>query len=295
MTGLLQAWSRGEAEALELLAPLVHRELRGIAKRMLSDERRADGWQPTDLVHESYVRLLDWRVVRWQNRAHFFATTATMMRRVLVDAARARHRVKRGGDVPASSLDGVDIAAPEPLLDILALEDALTALAAVDPRPSRVIELRFFGGVQRRRDGGGARRVGPHRDQRLEHGARVAPQRARRARLRMTAERWQLLSEWHNTWLAAGADERDRLRQQFAELHPGLAAEADALASASAGLPGFLETRRSRSPPAISRRTTRHCASAPWRDRITSSNCWRAGGWAMSIAPPTRACNGTWP
>ncbi len=146
LTGLLQAWSRGEAHALELLAPLVHRELRGIAKRMLSDERRADGWQPTDLVHESYVRLLDWRVVRWQNRAHFFATTATMMRRVLVDAARARHRVKRGGDVAALSLDGVDIAAPEPLLDILALEDALVALAAVDPRPSRVIELRFFGG-----------------------------------------------------------------------------------------------------------------------------------------------------
>ena len=146
LTGLLQAWSRGEAEALELLAPLVHRELRGIAKRMLSDERRADGWQPTDLVHESYVRLLDWRVVRWQNRAHFFATTATMMRRVLVDAARARHRAKRGGNVVASSLEGVDIAAKEPLLDILALEDALTALAAVDSRPSRVIELRFFGG-----------------------------------------------------------------------------------------------------------------------------------------------------
>jgi RNA polymerase sigma-70 factor (ECF subfamily) len=146
LTGLLQAWSRGEPQALALLAPLVHRELRGIAKRMLSDERRAAGWQPTDLVHESYVRLLDWRVVRWQNRAHFFATTATMMRRVLVDAARARHRAKRGGNVEASSLEGVDIAAPEPLLDILALEDALTALAAVDPRPSRVIELRFFGG-----------------------------------------------------------------------------------------------------------------------------------------------------
>ena len=146
LTGLLQAWSRGEAEALEMLAPLVHRELRGIAKRMLSGERRADNWQPTDLVHESYVRLLDWRVVRWQNRAHFFATTATMMRRVLVDAARARQRAKRGGDVAAFSLDGVDMAAPEPLLDILALEDALTALAAVDPRPSRVIELRFFGG-----------------------------------------------------------------------------------------------------------------------------------------------------
>ena len=147
LTGLLQAWSRGEAQALELLAPLVHHELRGIARRMLSGERRADEWQPTDLVQESYVRLLDWRVVRWQNRAHFFATTATMMRRVLVDAARARHAAKRGGDVAASSLDDVDIAAATPpLVDILALEDALTALAAVDPRPSQVIELRFFGG-----------------------------------------------------------------------------------------------------------------------------------------------------
>jgi RNA polymerase sigma-70 factor (ECF subfamily) len=146
LTGLLQAWSRGEAEALAQLAPLVHRELRDIARRMLSGERQLDGWQPTDLVQESYVRLLDWRVVRWQNRAHFYATTATMMRRVLVDAARARRAAKRGCGVEAASLDGVDIAAPEPLVDILALEDALTSLAAVDPRPSRVIELRFFGG-----------------------------------------------------------------------------------------------------------------------------------------------------
>jgi RNA polymerase sigma factor (TIGR02999 family) len=146
LTGLLQAWSRGDAQALAELAPLVHRELRGIARRMLSGERRADGWQPTDLVQESYVRLLDWRVVRWQNRAHFFATTATMMRRVLVDAARARQAAKRGLGVEAASLDGLDLAAPEPVVDILALEDALTALAAVDPRPSQVVELRFFGG-----------------------------------------------------------------------------------------------------------------------------------------------------
>jgi RNA polymerase sigma factor (TIGR02999 family) len=113
---------------------------------MLSRERQADGWQPTDLVQESYVRLLDWRVVRWQNRAHFFATTARMMRRVLVDAARARRAVKRGGGVDATSLEGLDVAAPGLLVDVLALEDALTALATVDPRPSQVVELRFFGG-----------------------------------------------------------------------------------------------------------------------------------------------------
>lgn len=146
LTGLLQAWSRGDTEALEQLAPLVHLELRGVARRMLSRERQADGWQPTDLVQESYLRLLDWRVVRWQNRDHFFATTAKMMRRVLVDAARARGAVKRGHGVTPSALGGLDVAALEPLVDVLALEDALTALATVDPRPSQVVELRFFGG-----------------------------------------------------------------------------------------------------------------------------------------------------
>jgi RNA polymerase sigma-70 factor, ECF subfamily len=145
LTGLLQAWSRGDAKALEQLAPLVHHELRGVARHMLSRERQADGWHPTDLVQESFVRLLDWRVVRWQNRAHFFATTAKMMRRVLVDAARARRVVKRGG-ADAASFEGLDVAAPEPHVDVLALEDALTALATVDPRPSQVVELRFFGG-----------------------------------------------------------------------------------------------------------------------------------------------------
>jgi RNA polymerase sigma factor (TIGR02999 family) len=146
LTGLLQAWSRGEAEAIEQLAPLVHRELRGIARRMLAGERRGQRWQPTDLVQETYIRLLDWRVVRWENRAHFFATTARMMRRVLVDAARERRAAKRGQDASGVPLDGVDIAAPSPQVDIVALEDALRELATLDPRSSQVVELRFFGG-----------------------------------------------------------------------------------------------------------------------------------------------------
>jgi RNA polymerase sigma factor (TIGR02999 family) len=146
LTGLLQAWSKGDADAMEQLAPLVHRELRGIARRMLSGERRAERWQPTDLVHETYIRLLDWRVVRWENRAHFFATTARMMRRVLVDAARERRAVKRGQDASGVPLDAIDIAAPSPDLDIVALEEALRELATLDPRSSQVVELRFFGG-----------------------------------------------------------------------------------------------------------------------------------------------------
>ena len=146
LTGLLQAWSRGDAEALEQLAPLVHLELRGVARRMLSRERQADGWQPTDLVQESYVRLLDWRVVRWQNRAHFFATTAqddaagTGGRRAC--ATRRQTWRRRGRRVAR----GPGRRGARTLVDVLALEDALTALATVDPRPSQVVELRFFGG-----------------------------------------------------------------------------------------------------------------------------------------------------
>jgi RNA polymerase sigma-70 factor, ECF subfamily len=146
LTVLLQAWSNGDAAALEQLAPLVHHELRAMARRLLAGEHQAHGWQPSDLLQESYVRLLDWRAVHWQSRAQFFATTARMMRRVLVDAARARQATKRAPGLGALPLDGHDVAAPQPFVDILALEDALASLAAVDPRPCQVVELRFFGG-----------------------------------------------------------------------------------------------------------------------------------------------------
>jgi RNA polymerase sigma-70 factor, ECF subfamily len=146
VTGLLQAWSGGDANALDQLAPLVHRELREMARRMLSGERLAVGWQPTDLLQESYVRLLDWHAVHWQNRAHFFATTARMMRRVLVDAARARQAAKRGQAVESMSIEVAQVAAPTPGIDVVALNDALAELATLDPRPSSVVELRFFGG-----------------------------------------------------------------------------------------------------------------------------------------------------
>jgi RNA polymerase sigma-70 factor (ECF subfamily) len=146
VTGLLQAWSCGDAEALDQLVPLVQRELREMARRILSGERLAVGWQPTDLVQESYVRLLDWHAVHWQNRAHFYATTARMMRRVLVDAARARQAAKRGQGVEGLSVEAAEVAAPAPGVDVVALNDALGELATLDPRPSQVVELRFFGG-----------------------------------------------------------------------------------------------------------------------------------------------------
>ena len=146
LTGLLQAWNRGDRDALAALAMLVHQELRDIARRILLDERRDGRWRPTELVQESYLRLLDWRTVQWQNRAHFFATAARMMRRVLVDAARARRAAKRGQGAEVVPIDEVDVAAAAPQVDIVALEQALEALAAVNPRASQVVELRFFGG-----------------------------------------------------------------------------------------------------------------------------------------------------
>jgi RNA polymerase sigma factor (TIGR02999 family) len=145
LTGLLQAWNKGDRDALAVLATVVHQDLRVIARRLLADEARDGRWRPTELVQESYLRLLDWRGVHWQNRAHFFATAARMMRRVLVDAARARRAIKRGEGVDAMPLD-VDVAASTPSADIVALEEALEALEIVNPRASHIVELRFFGG-----------------------------------------------------------------------------------------------------------------------------------------------------
>ena len=146
LTRLLQAWSRGDRDALAALTPLVQQDLREIARRILAAERRDGRWQPTDLIQESYLRLLDWRGVHWQNRAHFFATAARMMRRTLVDAARARRALKRGEGIEAVPLDEAEVPGAAFQVDTLALDEALEALAAVNQRASRVVELRFFGG-----------------------------------------------------------------------------------------------------------------------------------------------------
>ena len=146
LTGLLQAWNQGDDQALATLTHLVEKELREIARRLLADERRDGRWQPTELVQESYLRLLDWRTVQWQNRAHFFATVSRMMRRVLVDAARTRQAIKRGRGVEFVELADVSVAEPVPLTDLIAVEQALSALEGISARASQVIELRFFGG-----------------------------------------------------------------------------------------------------------------------------------------------------
>ena len=147
VTGLLRAWGQGDEAALERLVPMVHAELHRIAKRCMRGERAGHSLQPTALVNEAYVRLVDVQRVKWQDRAHFLSMAARVMRRVLVDHARARRYLKRGGGaVRVTLVDGL-IVSSERGRDLEALDDALTALAKVDERKSRVIELRFFGGA----------------------------------------------------------------------------------------------------------------------------------------------------
>ena len=146
VTQLLLAWRAGDEPALARLTPLVHDELQRIARRCLRGERAGHSLQATALVHEAYVRLIDARQVDWQNRAHFLAMAARLMRRVLVDAARRRGYQKRGGDAVRVSLTGA-LRAAEKSHDVVALDDALRTLASMDPRRSEVVELRFFGGL----------------------------------------------------------------------------------------------------------------------------------------------------
>lgn len=146
MTELLRAWSHGNDAALEQLIPIVHLELRRLARRQMRRERNGHTLQTTALVNEVYLRLVDANRVRWQDRAHFFALSARLMRRILVDHARARRYLKRGGNAIRVTLNPA-MALTKDRADLVALDDALTTLAAFDPRKSRVVELRFFGGL----------------------------------------------------------------------------------------------------------------------------------------------------
>lgn len=147
VTQLLRAWASGDPGALEKLTPLVHAELHRLAVRAMAGERPDHTLQPTALVHEAYVHLMSSRNVVWKDRAHFFALAARLMRRILVDFARARQSGKRGnGDRPVS-LEDLTIVSPQRAPYLMALDDALTRLAEMDARKSAVVELRFFGGL----------------------------------------------------------------------------------------------------------------------------------------------------
>ena len=147
VTQLLISWSNGDQAALEALTPLVQQELHRLAARFMAGERPGHILQPTALVNEAYLRLVDWKEARWQNRAHFFAVASQMMRRVLVDEARTRDRAKRGRGQIHVSLSEATAVTAGPEVDLVALDDALKTLETLNARQGRVVELRFFGGL----------------------------------------------------------------------------------------------------------------------------------------------------
>lgn len=147
VTRLLVAWGGGDQAALDQLMPLVYEELRRLAHHYMSDECPGHTLQTSALVNEAYLRLIDQANPRWQNRAHFFAISAQLMRQILVDYARKRRSRKRGGDVRQVSLDEEMIVSEERSANVVALDDALKSLAEIDPRKSQIVELRFFGGL----------------------------------------------------------------------------------------------------------------------------------------------------
>ena len=146
VSGLLRAWSDGDQSALERLTPIVYAELHRLARRYVNRERPGNSLQATALVNEAYLRLVDYNRMQWQNRAHFFAVSAGLMRRILVEHARRRN-LKRGGGVPHIPFDEAAIACGDRTGDLVALDDAMNALARIDPRKVQVVEMRFFGGL----------------------------------------------------------------------------------------------------------------------------------------------------
>lgn len=146
ISALLRAWTGGDKAALDRLTPIVYNELRRIARRHLRSERAGHTLETTALVNEAYLRLVDCERMRWQDRAHFFAVSAQVMRRILVDHARRRN-LKRGGAAPRISLEEAARVSPRPDADLVALDDAMQAFERLDPRKARVVELRFFGGL----------------------------------------------------------------------------------------------------------------------------------------------------
>jgi RNA polymerase sigma-70 factor (ECF subfamily) len=147
VTCLLQAWSRGEESALDKLVPLVYRDLHLRARRCMAGERVEHSLQTTALIHEAYLKLVGPSPVGWESRGHFFAVAARVMRRILVDHARARRSLKRGGEERPVPLDEALVVAGTPDRDLVSLDDALRALAALDERKARVVEMRYFGGL----------------------------------------------------------------------------------------------------------------------------------------------------
>ena len=182
VTQLLLAWNKGDQAALDRLIPLVHTELRRLARHYMRKERAGHTLQTTALVNEAYLRLVDARQVQWQDRTHFFGIAAQLMRRILVDFARARSYQKRGGGAHQVAFDEALAISSERNADVVALDEALTALAKIDERKSQVVEMRFFSGLN---------------EKEIALALNVSPETVRRD--------WRLAKSWLLRWLSAGA------------------------------------------------------------------------------------------
>lgn len=147
ITHLLRSWNEGDQRALDQLVPLVYAELHRLARGYMRREQQGHTLQTTALINEAFLKLIDWKNVSWQNRAHFFGVSAQLMRRILVDFARSRRNAKRGGDVSRVTLNESLIPAAS-RTDVVAVDDALRTLETLDPRKGRIVELRFFGGLR---------------------------------------------------------------------------------------------------------------------------------------------------
>ena len=147
MSGILRAWSGGDQSALDKLTPVVYAELRRLARRHMNHERAGHSLQATALVNEAYMRLVDYKHMQWQNRAHFFAVSSQLMRRILVEHARKRNKVKRGDGAQHIALEDAGVMTSERPMDLVALDDAMNELARLDPRKAQIVEMRFFGGL----------------------------------------------------------------------------------------------------------------------------------------------------
>ena len=182
VTQLLRAWNNGDPSAFDRLIPIVHSELRRLARRYMRDERAGHLLQTTALVNEAYLRLIDARDAQWQNRAHFFGIAARLMRRILVDFARNRNYQKRSGGSRRVALEEALTVSSERFSDVVGLDEALTALAEVDERKSKVVEMRFFGGLSERE---------------IASALTISPETVRRD--------WRLARSWLLRWMSEEA------------------------------------------------------------------------------------------
>mgnify|MGYP003693796775 CR=1 FL=1 len=238
-------WWTGAAEtrrALDKLIPLVQPELHRLAHYYMSREGEGHTLQTTALVNEAYLQFVDKTHPRWQNRPHFFAVAAQLMRRIMVDHARQRHALKRGGAAQKVTLDEAALVTETRAAELLALDEALENLAAFDPRMSKIVEMRYFGGLSTRGDRGGAEDTSQHGDARLERSESMALRRAERRRMLMEPGRWARITDIYHATIARPPEERASFLGQECHGDESLRKQVEAMVKSHERSGDFIES-----------------------------------------------------